>query len=385
MVRRCVAFVVCLGLVVPSVRAEPPFRFAEGQCPHGLLQIINGIPVLMVDGTPEEMGTAAGLLALKSGRRMAEYPDDILREFHLTLFRYPLLAAGRKMVEQFPADYGHELEAMAAAAGVDRDLAVLGNTMFDLKKIIACSTVLVEPGRSTTDGSLLARNLDYPSLGYAHEYTLVTVYRPKGTRHAFACVGFPGLLGCLSGMNDAGLSVAVLEVTQVKMGEKRFDATGMPYALCYRRLLEECSTIDEAYALLSKMKRTGLSNLAVADRAGIAVFEISPERVVVRRGQNGTCVATNHFCSDALKALVTVNWFSTCDRFEALTKVGELQRKLGPSDLHVGLHAANHNKLTLQSMIFEPQTLRLHLAFGSIPASAGAMHVLELAPLLLPQ
>ena len=59
-----------------------------------------------------------------------------------------------------------------------------------------------------------------------------------------------------------------------------------------------------------------------------------------------------------------------------------MQRPLGPSDLHVGLHEACHKTMTLQTMIFEPATLRLHLAAGAIPSSAGEMKVVELAPLL---
>lgn len=385
MVRRLLAVILCawlIGPALPPLRADPPFRFPEGQCPHGSLRYINGLPVLAVDGTPEEIGTAAGLLALKPGKRMASYPDDILHEFCLTLFRAPLLHSGQQMVERFPADYRAELEAMVTSAGVERDLAVLGNTMFDLKKLIACSALLVEPGRSATGATLMGRNLEYPPLGYAQEYTLVTVYHPKGGKHHFATVGFPGLMGCLSGMNDAGLAVAVLEVVHVKAGEKRFDANGLPYALCYRRLLEECSTIGEAFHLLSQMKRTGLSNLAVSDVNGVAVFEITPERVILRSGPNGTCVATNHFCSDDLKGLVTINWFSTVTRFETLSKVAEIKRKLAPSDLQVGLHSACHRLLTLQTMVFESQSLRLHLATGSIPASAGEMKLLELGPLL---
>jgi isopenicillin-N N-acyltransferase-like protein len=385
MVRRFVGLLVSAVLTavfVPSVYADPPFHFPEAQCPHGALQYINGVPVLTIDGTPEEIGTAAGLLAVKPGRRMTCYPDDILHEFYLTMFRNPLLKVGRQMVKRFPADYGRELEAMVLAADIDRDLAVLGNTMFDLKKFVACSALLVEPGRSATGGTLMGRNLEYPSLGYVHEYTLVTVYRPKDAKHTFACVGFPGLLGCLSGMNDAGLAVAVLEVPQVKLGEKRFDSCGLPYALCYRRLLEECSTIAEAHAMLSQMKRTGLSNLAVADREGVAVLEITPERVVLRQGPGGTCVATNHFCSNELKTALAINFFSTFDRFETLTKVGELHRQLGPSDLHVGLNAAQNKTMTIQSMIFESLPLRLHVAFGTIPASAGEMKVVELTPLL---
>src|SRR5207253_1543570 len=138
-----------------------------------------------------------------------------------------------------------EMNAMAARAGVGADRMALGNTLFDIKKFFACSALLVEAGRSTTGGPLLGRNLDYPSLGYAQDYSLVTVYRPAG-RHAFASIGFPGMVGCLSGMNDAGLAVAVLEVFQVKAGARRFDPTGLPYALCYRRVLEECTTVAEA-------------------------------------------------------------------------------------------------------------------------------------------
>ena len=383
--RHFLATVACawfIGVAIPSLKADPPFRFPEAQCPHGELKYASDVPILIVDGTAEEIGTAVGLLALKPGKRMAGYPVDVLREYYLSAMRWPLLYMGRIMVQQFPHDYREEMQAMASAADVDPDLAVLGNTMFDLKKVVFCSALLVEPDRSATGGTLLGRNLDYPSLGYAHEYTLVTVYRPTHARHHFATVGFPGLLGCLSGMNDAGLTVAVLEVMQGPMTGKRFDPTGMPYALCYRRLLEECATIDEAYELLSKMKRTGLSNLAVADQGGVAVFEITPERVVVRRSQRGTCVCANHFCSDELKALVTFNYFATCDRFQTLTKVSELQRKLGPDDLQVGLHEACLKTLTMQTMVFEPQALRLHLAAGSIPASAGAMKVVELGPLL---
>jgi hypothetical protein len=367
--------------VTGSLNADPPFRFPEAKCPHGELKYINGIPVLTVDGSPEEIGTAVGLLALRPGQRMASYPEDILNEFYLSFLRLPLLYAGRQMVQQFPADYRQELEAMVQAGQIKRDLAVLGNTMFDLKKVIACSALLVEPGRSTTGGTLMGRNLDYPPLGYAHEYSLVTVYRPSGDKHAFATVGFPGLVGCLSGMNDAGLALAVLEVGQVRSGEKRFDPKGMPYALCYRRLLEECSTIAEAQSLLERMNRTGLSNLVVADRQGVATFEITPERIIVRKGSDGTCVCSNHFVSRELRPELGLNAFGTYDRFASLAKVGQMQRPLSPDDLHVALHATSFKTFTIQTMIFESAPLRLHLAIGTIPASAGPMRVLELEPL----
>jgi hypothetical protein len=370
------------GLALSSAWAAPPFRYPERRYGDAWLRYINGIPVLAVAGTPEQIGRAAGVLALRPGRRMAGYPDDLLRAFHLRPLRDPLLLGGWHLLRRFPADYRAELQAMYAAAGLDLDLAVLNNTFYDLKKIVLCSALLVEGQRSSTGGPLLGRNLEYPLLGYAHQYSLVTLCRPHRARHAFASVGFPGMVGCLSGMNDAGLAVAVLEVYQVRLGQRSFDLSGMPFALCFRRLLEECSSIEEALPLLKTMRRTGLNNLVVADRAGVAVFEITPERVVVRRSRGGTCVCTNHFCSPELQPLVRINLFDSNEHFQTLEKVAGLQRQLGAAEVQLGLHAVCDPEMTMQTMVFEPQRLRLHLAIGAVPASAGTMRLLELGRLL---
>lgn len=270
---------------------------------------------------------------------------------------------------------------MGRGAGVDMERLIVGNTMFDLKKVFACSALLVEPGRSATGGPLLGRNLDYPSLGYIQEHSLVTVYRPSG-KHAFVSVGFPGLVGCLSGMNDAGLALAVLEVGQAKDGEPTFNALGIPYALCFRKLLEECTTIDEAYAMLQKLPRTVLLNLVVADRESVAVFEITPGRVARREPVDGTAPCTNHFCHRTLKVDDPVNVARTRDRMSLLEDLVGGVDKLGPEDVRQHLHAVNLGKLTLQTMLFEPRTLRLHLAVGKIPASQAPFRVIDLAPLL---
>jgi predicted choloylglycine hydrolase len=229
--------------------------------------------------------------------------------------------------------------------------------------------------------ALLGRNLDYPSLGYAHEYSLVTVYRPDGARHAFASVGFPGLVGCLSGMNDAGLSLAILEVFQARIGVRRLDRSGMPYALCYRRILDECATVAEARALLERMGRTTITNLALADRASVAVLEVTPGRVMVRPAQRGACVCTNHFCSPDLEPYLPLNVYKTFDRFAVLRLAARGAGRLGVADLHAALHAARHHRETLQTMVFEPATLCVHLRLGRVPATAGELRTLELGPL----
>lgn len=375
------ALLCSLLLLLPG--ADKPFRFPEAKQGQAELKYINGLPVLTVAGTPKEIGAAVGTLALTPGKRVLGYPRGLLRAFDAEGSWNVFRAGGRGLYKQFPKDYSDELEAIVASADADRDLVIAGNTFFDLKKIIACSAVVVEPGRSATKGTLLARNLDYPSLGYIHEYSLVTIYRPKD-KLAFASIGFPGLVGVLSGMNEAGLALGVLEIVQVKDGEPHFNPRGMPYMLTLRRVLEEAKTIHEAKKVLEKLPRTSTICVAVADRKEVGVLEITPKRVVLRPAAKGLCVCTNHFCSAELKPEKTVNIVRTFERYEAMAKLNGVREGLSVEALRKQLDEANLGSQTLQTMTFEPGPLRLHLGIGAPPSSARPGKKLELGPLLKP-
>src|SRR3954471_20238329 len=114
----CVALAVG-ALAAPATAAEP-FRFPEGRHGTGELRYVNGLPVLTASGTPEEIGEAVGVLAVRPGRRMASYPEELLKSFWLHPLWSVLVGAGERMVRQLPDDYRRELEAMARVSGVDR-------------------------------------------------------------------------------------------------------------------------------------------------------------------------------------------------------------------------------------------------------------------------
>jgi isopenicillin-N N-acyltransferase like protein len=370
-----------------------PFRYPEAKRGKGELKYRNGLPVLVVEGSPEEIGEQVAILAVKPGSRVLKYPQDVLQVFVkyavAEAFSKTAYAASwtffvktaEKMVKNFPADYKAELESTIKVGNFDRKLGLVGNTMFDSKTALqelrngfGCSTLFVEGKRTAVGSPLFGRNLDFFSAGYLHEYTLVTIYRQKG-KHSFVSVGFPGIIGCLSGMNDAGLTVAVLEVYDTKEEGKQFDDTGIPYALCVRRLLEDCTTIEEAEKALRGMKRATVLNLAIGDRKHAAVFEYTPKSLVVRKPDNDICVCTNHFRSEELSVT------KQCRRFDALSRCED---KVDLETLAKRLHAANQGSHTLQTMIFDPENLRLHLAFGECPSSALPMKTLELKELFKP-
>jgi predicted choloylglycine hydrolase len=373
-------------------RAAEPFRFPPAKHGKGELKYINGLPVLTVEGTPEEIGEQVAVLVGKPSRRLLNFPKEALSflatEAGMKALWPVCVKQGGKLLDNFPPDHRKELEAMIKASGFDRELLVTANTIFDLKHLLGslfgCSALVVEAERSQTGRPIFGRNMDYLGLSYLHEYTLVTVYRPRG-KHAFAAVGYPGLVGVVSGINDAGLAVTALETTGAPKEEGPvFSPAGTPFALCYRRLLEECTTVEEAAKLLRSMKRATTNNLTVCDKKSSAVFEFTPTRVIVRRAEAGISTCTNHFCAKELRLAKPKNTDKTLDRYATLTRARAEKKKLGLEDVQRYLHATNQGEYTLQTMIFEPATLTLSLATaaGKAPASGQKLKRLELAPLL---
>jgi hypothetical protein len=380
--RRLVLTTLILSLAPAFVRAEP-FHYPAGKYGQGELRYVNGLPVLTVEGSPEEIGEQVATLAAKPADRLLAYPKDVMKAFGAGLGWRAMVAVGRSMLPQFPDDHRRELEALVKS-GLDRDLVVAGNTMFDIKKLFGCSTFIIEADHSATKGPLFGRNLDFPTLGYLQDYSLVTVYKPTG-KHAFVSVGFPGLVGCLSGMNDSGLALAVLEVYHTSEKSPAFDRSGVPYALSFRRVLEECTTVEEAEKLLRSVRRTTRLNLAICDKEHGAVFEITPQTIVVRKPESGFCACTNHFCSPELRPKGRVNRFDTSGRYQELEVRGKSKEVFDLGDLADALNAVNQGEHTLQTMVFEPARLKLHLAIGATPSSTLQMKELDLGPLFAPR
>ncbi len=350
--------------------ANLPARKAEG----GEFRFIDHVAVLSVEGSPEEIGRQMGLLMAAKADRLLDYPRLLLSGKDGSVAWKKMVECSQKLWQNAPADHRKELDTFAATSGVDRDTLLIGNLMMDMYRGMGCSSLIIESPRSKTGGPLFGRNLDFFGGGVLHKFTLVTVCRPEGKR-AFATVGFAGLMGCLSGMNDAGLAVAVHEVMVSSDGSKLFNPQGVPYTFAFRRILEECETVDEAEKLLRSIKRTTMLNLAVCDRETSAVLEMTPNSVVRRNSKDGICVCTNHFCSPQLMI------FPFCRRFGTLDQTREM-KQLGVEDVAKKMHAASAGQITLQTMIFEPQSLRLHLSSGKLPSLSGPFRTLDLKELL---
>jgi isopenicillin-N N-acyltransferase like protein len=177
----------CLQLCPSPAVAVEEKTFQEGRFEGGQLRYIDDLPVLVVSGTPEEIGRQKGALTGDVVHKLADYPKQLMQIGNNSDERWQKLARmGEALKPQIPSDYRAEMRAFADKGGFEQlwEMGVLSNVMVDIYRGgFGCSSIIVEASRSSTGGPLFGRNLDFYTLGILDKYGLVTVHRPKG-KHA---------------------------------------------------------------------------------------------------------------------------------------------------------------------------------------------------------
>ena len=360
----------------PTNEGEKLSTFPAGKHGRGELGHEQGLSVLTLRGTPAEMGEQFGVLAVKAAPGLDAFHKNFVADAGIGATEPVVRLLALRLKAGMSADHRAEVEAVVAASKRPIDLAMFANTVYDLSTTMGCSTVVVEPCRSTTGGPVFGRNFDWLPTRGMREHTLLVVAHPAGKR-SFAVVTVPPILGCISGMNDAGLSCTVNEIHIPQAADKPvFQWDGVPMLFAFRQVLEECKTVAEAEVLLRGMTRTTTACLTICDAKGGAVFEITPKTIIVRRATNGVVCCTNHFRSDALGKP------TKCWRFDALDPLHAQSDKMGVAEVFGRLDVVNQGKFTLQSMVFEPAARKWHLKVGSEPASKLDARVFDLGKLL---
>jgi isopenicillin-N N-acyltransferase like protein len=364
MTRLALAVALLLFLFAPSGQAaDPGKKFPEAKSGKGELRYVEGVPVLIVRGKPAEMGEQFGVLAVKNAPDLDGLHERFLKDAGQEK-SYPFLATIASMLKpNFPPHILTEMEAAAKVSNRELRFLLFANTIADLSSGLGCSTVVVGKDRSTTGNTLFGRNFDWlPTKGIT-EHTLVVVYKGEGKR-AFAAVTVSPICGVISGMNDAGLSITINEISIKQSKDKAaFNWKGTPLLFAFRRVLEECETVADAEKLLRGMTRTTTCCMTICDKSGGVVFEITPTNLEVRSPENGVCCCTNHFRSEKLCV------DEKCERYAKLAPLlAKNAGKLGVAQIFTELDKVEQGKHTLQSMVFEPADRVLHLAYG--PGSA---------------
>lgn len=249
---------------------------------HGELRWIGGQRVVLLSGTPDQVGKAHGQLLSTEAWRCI---DSVLHTFGTVQtirtgrwFRHDLEAAYARLSPHIPEDHKREARALGEAIGIDSRLA---ETMNVFPEQFHCSGFAVF-GSATKDGKLYhGRVLDYMTTIGLQDAAATFVVAIDG-KIPFANVGYAGFVGSVSGMNARSISLGEMG----GRGEGKWD--GVPMATLMRRALEECETLDQVMDLWRTSPRTCEYYYVFADgKANRAVgVAATPDSIVfVQPGQ----------------------------------------------------------------------------------------------------
>ena len=347
----------------------------------------SGLWELKVHGSAFERGEAIGKLSSDLLYYQEKVFVDQIKEiipsdgylkflrFFIVLFNRNL---GRNIEEEFRDEiYGISLsctdEFNFIGTGYERQLNYhsahdLGHAMQDYM-LVGCSS-FASWGENSADTSLIiGRNFDFYVGDNFAKNKQVAFYNPeKG--YKFASVGWPGMTGVLSGMNETGLTVTI---NAAKSNMPTASAT--PISILTREILQYASTIDEAYTIAKKRKTFVSESILIgsAKDGRAAIIEKSPEKIALFTGNGHQLICTNHYQSEAFshdeRNLENIR---TSDSQYRFNRLDELLKENSPIDANKaaailrnrkGLHDADlglTNEMAMNqfiahhSVIFEP-------------------------------
>jgi len=238
-----------LAVLAPSAMLMNP-RQTPRQVEQGELRWQEGQRLVLLSGTPEQIGTAHAQLLRKESIRCM---DSVLNLFGTVetvrsgrWFRQTLDEAFERLQPHIPESHLQEMAALGTELGWPVQTVQALNVFPEL---FHCSGFAVM-GSATKEGVLYhGRVLDYMTMIGLQDSATTFIIAPS-SKHAFANVGYGGFVGSVSGMNNQGISLGEMG----GRGEGKWD--GVPMATLMRRALEECQTLDDVVDLWKRSPRT---------------------------------------------------------------------------------------------------------------------------------
>lgn len=374
--RVALALMVCLAFRL-SVCAEPPDSRTIARCGQGWLEVIDGYPVLHLQGTPYEMGFQHGALLKEEVRANlnnvlnVKGSEKLVVAGPLSLGPRNAIDAIIKVEEPFvPKKYFEEMQGLADGAGIDVADVRAGNF---IPELFHCSGFAVM-NSATQDGTLYhGRVLDYAIDWGLQEHAVLVVAEPK-YGIPFVNITYAGFIGSVTGMNAEHVSIG--EMGGGGLGHWE----GVPMTLLVREALERADSLRAAIKVFRGNPRTcqyyyviadGETNQAVGMEASWDTFS------VIRPGQSHPLLP---------KPVPDCVLLSAGGRYEELVKRAQSGR--GQFTAEDALHLMDRPVAmdsNLHNVLFEPKTTRLWIANASPdkrPAAEQPYHQFQLSELL---
>lgn len=308
---------------------------------------------LHMKGDAAERGLAfgqlcKGLMYEQESAFVTQIKKIIPKEGYLNFLKYLTIIYNRDLRKNIPQEYLEEIYAASRGCSsefsyigdaYDRQLNYhaahdLGHAMQEYM-LVGCSSFAVWDTLSADSSLLVARNFDFwVGDDFARNKLVTFCYPEKGYR--FASVGWAGMSGVLSGMNEKGVTVTLNAAKSVPPG-----ASKTPVSIIAREILQYAANIDEAYTIALKMDAFVSESLLIgsAEDGKAAIIEKSPKSTILYSPEGNKIISTNHYQSpefladeDNKDAIAAIEGSHSQYRFRRIEELIASKQRLNSSD-----------------------------------------------------
>lgn len=209
------------------------------------------IPIVVVSGTPYQMGRHLGRLVREEMQRFVPAAMARLKP-RLGVTDQALRETWARMAAYSDDRFEQELVGLSEGSGIDLP-ALQAVHVLPLLMPYSCSSIAAW-GKATADGHLYqTRNLDWNLEVGAHDYAVVVVYVPtRGIPHVVPT--FAGMIGAHTGMNVRGIALA--EMGDSPAREAPYNVNAPHFTVVFRSLLYDADSLSRALDLFKGLPHT---------------------------------------------------------------------------------------------------------------------------------
>jgi outer membrane lipoprotein-sorting protein len=340
-----------LGEKIPSLGPATGERRIIAREGNGRLEVVDGTRVLVLKGTPEEMGNQQGVLLKKSVRELVDhilYGVGVGSSFEKGEWVFGQIEVAQARLSPFMDErYLREMDSLASAAGLVPEEVRLANFFPEL---FHCSGFALY-GKATAGGRLYhGRVLDYMR-GMGLEQSAVVMVLQPDRGNAWVNIGYAGFIGSVTAMNEKHVAIGEMG----GKGQGRWD--GKPMAELVREVMEKANTLDEAVEIMRKGPRTCEYYYVISDaksKRAVGIAATPDKFDVIQPGQSYDRLP--HGIADTVL-------MSAGDRYEELAR--RVQAEYGKLDA-AGARDLMKRPVCMTSnlhcALFEPETLDFWVA-----------------------
>ena len=277
-----------------------------------------GLMVVHLKGSPLEMGYATGVLLREQMHTLESEFLTMVRGYvpnpaTLTVLKWFVIHQNRHLSEFVPEDY--RMEILGEIMGCPDSHPELGdyyNRMLNYHAAHDVSYMMIDNplvsragctsfgvwGDASVDGHLLTgRNFDWEAAEVFGRDRVVQLYEPDDGI-PFISLSWAGMVGVVSGMNRAGLSVTINGAPS-SLPKK----TATPVAIVAREVLQKAHNLGEAIDIIREAQVFVSTLWLLGSRADgtFVVVEKTPDRTQVHEAESQRIVCANHFRTPGLR------------------------------------------------------------------------------------